>query len=46
MIDWLQEIWASQPPWLWSKLMNIAGLIIIFLSLNYAAISNRNKRNK
>jgi hypothetical protein len=46
MIDWFNDIWNSMPPWLWPKMMNIVGLIIIFISLNYAAISSRNKRNK
>jgi len=45
MIDY-KEIWNSLPPWLLSKIMIIIGLIIIFLSLNYAAVSSRRKRNK
>ena len=45
-MDGIKEIWESLPPWIWSKIMVITGLIVIFLSLNYAAISNRRKRNK
>jgi len=45
-MDGIKEIWESLPPWLWSKIMIITGLIVIFLSLNYAAVSSRRKRNK
>ena len=45
-MDGIKEIYESLPPWVWSKLMIIAGLIIIFISLNYAAVSSRQKRNK
>ena len=46
MIDWLSGLSGSMPPWLLSKMMTIIGLIIIFISLNYAAMSNRNKSKK
>jgi uncharacterized protein with PQ loop repeat len=46
MMDGIKEIYESLPPWLWSKILMIVGLIVIFLSLNYAAVSNRRKRNK
>tara|TARA_Y100000590_G_C15534386_1_gene944430 strand:- start:533 stop:670 length:138 start_codon:yes stop_codon:yes gene_type:complete len=45
-MDRFIEIWESLPPWLWSKIMIIVGLMVIFLSLNYAAISGRRKRKK
>jgi len=45
-MDGIKEIWESLPLWLWSKILMIVGLMVIFLSLNYAAISNRKKRNK
>jgi len=46
MIDYFRGIWESQPPWVWSKIMMISGLLIIFFSLNYWAASARRKRNK
>ena len=46
MIDYFRGIWESLPPWVWSKIMIISGLLIIFFSLNYWAASARRKRNK